>query len=1056
MKRRNDALTPVVSAILALLIVMSTMTSVLFWGIPYIEELDRKGREEKAERQFTSVGKAIEELVNSNPGNSKINTVDLEKATLSLDPNKKDRTIVMYSFSEDYNFTVSGLELETCFLAGTKVIMADGTYKNIEEIVVGDLVLSYDENTGKILPCEVIGTFHHAPEEMGDYYLVINGGLKVTPNHRFYSKGTWVYAGNLQVGDSLFSQDQDNEYLVNSIERIYERVPSYNLEVAYCHTYFVSMGDGTDVLVHNVDPTGGTWVSPTGYNDPNNKWNDEDEAYDEDEESSAQTTVDWRPWAWTQFIELTHNPMDCKWIRFKAWKSLLYCKWIDVDIHWDNGDYGVINGDFTNYLSGWNVEDFGGTTKTGTDKTMIRFYAQRGVNPFSKIYPDVFEFDFYWLLPTGSTYSPINVGETTATLRGHVTNDMGKDCEYRFKYGYESGEYPYSACSWRGSEISGDTFNYTKGCSRGKMYYYKAQIRNGYNSDELAARDDDAWLLGSERTFLTAPAPFGSFDNSTPSITEIDLTWDNGAGTSGIYGAYIEYTTDEPDWGSWTEGTHDPVDGADGYIAGESFDHQNLDTCNIYYYKAWPYAYDDGYKSDGSTTKPFGTPSIQAVLLPPIVSATDASGISKTEATLNGYLDNKDVVQCTVWFVWDTGTHASWEDYAYNTSEEPKTVGSFSTTISELIPGTTYYFRTVVEFNIGGVTFTFQSLNEKTFTTPVDNLVVKSPSLESNYKWRRGTIQTIMWAYPPEMDGCTINITWQREGDEDKIKSNLPIGHGGLGAGLGLWNWSIPLNQPLGYHNYTINISLVGGTYAPGYAISGKFSITELHDGILHNETLNANPNGGIPPTWTFVYDGDSFNVTMYNGQVTRAEVYWLDYGVELELPYTLSGAICIDLYDVSYWFGSIWLLDSNAVIYETRSSGGWYKVTMEKGGIILSYPENNYSYVKTAPSLYASEDVFSLHAVQTIGSLFSGSGLSEIKIKFDLYISHIREAENVYNLSIQFYGDNVNAWAEYFKNNYEVTETASSPNGVSLFYKPSASQLWFAFAHSSIKLRFN
>jgi hypothetical protein len=1054
MKRRNDALTPVVSAILALLIVMSTMTSVLFWGIPYIEELDRKGREEKAERQFTSVGKAIEELVNSNPGNSKINTVGLEKATLSLDPNEKDRTIVMYSFSEDYNFTVSGLELETCFLAGTKVIMADGTYKNIEEIVEGDLVLSYDENTGEMLPCEVIGTFHHTPEEMGEYYLVINGGLKVTPNHRFYSKGTWVYAGNLQVGDSLFSQDQDNEYLVNSIERIYERLPSYDLEVAYCHTYFVSMGDGTDVLVHNA-PTGGTWVSPTGHSDPDGEWSDEGKAYNENTGDCADTLVDWLDdWHWTTFLELSHGSMRCTHIRFWAWYHYSFpwtwgVRKIDLDRS-DGGSswYGVHSDSFDD--RDWVEEDFGGQEKTVTH-ARVRFEAKRSVAS-GNIYADLYELDFYWLLPTGTTYSPTNVGETTATLRGHVTDDNGKGCQYRFRHGTSPGSYGSITCSWTGDIESGENFEYPKDTfSRGRMYYYKAQIRNWYVSSEQNPR---TVYLNPERTFLTAPAPFGDFDNSTPSITEIDLTWNNGNGGTG---AYIEYTTGvEPNWGSWEKGDYPPVDGADGYIAGESFDHQNLDTCDIYYYKAWPYADDDGYKSDGSTTKPFGTPSTQTVLLPPIVSATDASGISKTEATLNGYLDNKDVVQCTVWFVWDTSTHTSWEDYAYSTSEGLKTVGSFSTAIFGLTPGTTYYFRAVVRFDIGSVTFTFQSLNEKTFTTLVGNLVVKSPSLESNYKWRRGTIQTIMWAYPPEMDGCTINITWQREGDEDKIKSNLPIGHGGLGAGLGLWNWSIPLSQPLGYHNYTINISLVGGTYIPGYAISGKFSIIELHDGILYNETLNANPNGGVPPTWTFVYDGDFFNITMYNGQVTRAEVYWLDYGIELELPYTLSGAICIDLYDTSYWFGSIWLLDSNAAIYETRSGGGWYKATMEKGGIILSYPENNYSYVKTAPLLYASEDVFSLHAVQTIGSLFSGSGLSEIKIKFDLYMSHIREAENVYNLSIQFYGNNVNAWAEYFKNNCEFTETASSPNGVSLFYKPSASQLWFAFAHSSIKLRFN
>ena len=42
-----------------------------------------------------------------------------------------------------------------CFVAGTKILMSDFSYKNIEDIKVGDMVMAFDEFTkkGKQLKC---------------------------------------------------------------------------------------------------------------------------------------------------------------------------------------------------------------------------------------------------------------------------------------------------------------------------------------------------------------------------------------------------------------------------------------------------------------------------------------------------------------------------------------------------------------------------------------------------------------------------------------------------------------------------------------------------------------------------------------------------------------------------------------------------------------------------------------------------------------------------------------------------------------------------------------
>jgi len=154
----------------------------------------------------------------------------------------------------------------TCFLAGTKIVMADGTYKNIETIVVGNTVKSFDEKNRQIEDKKVTKIFHHAPEEMGDYYLVINKILRVTPNHQFYTEKGWITADRLKIDDKLSYSSECNT--IYSIEKVYEKVETYNFEVEGNHNYFVTF-DSKDILVHNDIPH----VGPV---EANFTWFDED------------------------------------------------------------------------------------------------------------------------------------------------------------------------------------------------------------------------------------------------------------------------------------------------------------------------------------------------------------------------------------------------------------------------------------------------------------------------------------------------------------------------------------------------------------------------------------------------------------------------------------------------------------------------------------------------------------------------------------------------------------------------------------------------------------
>jgi hypothetical protein len=140
-----------------------------------------------------------------------------------------------------YRWSIGG----NCFLAGTKITMASGTYKNIENIVEGDIITAYDEINKKATNSEVIATFHHTPDEMPDYYLIVNGQLRVTPNHRMYINNEWKTAGELGMGDKLLNL-LGEEVIVFSLEKVYEKVPTYNLEIEKHHNYFAE-----DILVHN-------------------------------------------------------------------------------------------------------------------------------------------------------------------------------------------------------------------------------------------------------------------------------------------------------------------------------------------------------------------------------------------------------------------------------------------------------------------------------------------------------------------------------------------------------------------------------------------------------------------------------------------------------------------------------------------------------------------------------------------------------------------------------------------------------------------------------------
>ncbi len=128
-----------------------------------------------------------------------------------------------------------------CFAQGTSVLMSDGKLKNIEDVKVGDYVLTRSEKDSKLVKAKVLKT--HATE--ADGYLILNSSLKVTANHIMWVNGGWKEAGSIQSGDVL-TNNQGKKVYIESLEWQRGKFQVYNLEVEKYHTYFAG-----GVWVHN-------------------------------------------------------------------------------------------------------------------------------------------------------------------------------------------------------------------------------------------------------------------------------------------------------------------------------------------------------------------------------------------------------------------------------------------------------------------------------------------------------------------------------------------------------------------------------------------------------------------------------------------------------------------------------------------------------------------------------------------------------------------------------------------------------------------------------------
>ena len=152
---------------------------------------------------------------------------------------------------------------DCCFLAGTAILMADGSNKAIEEVVVGDRIMSFDLFAGSLIETEVLETEAPLRNEYYEILLSDSCELALTGEHPLYVRNGeqmgWgaidpvsaqhelgVEVVGLQIGMEVMNADRQ-WIKISKLSKFVHPVQTYNLsKVSDTHNFFAG-----GVLVHN-------------------------------------------------------------------------------------------------------------------------------------------------------------------------------------------------------------------------------------------------------------------------------------------------------------------------------------------------------------------------------------------------------------------------------------------------------------------------------------------------------------------------------------------------------------------------------------------------------------------------------------------------------------------------------------------------------------------------------------------------------------------------------------------------------------------------------------
>ena len=151
-----------------------------------------------------------------------------------------------------HNFTFQtgeacSLNCTYCFAKGTRILMADGSYKNIEDIRLGDWVIGFDEDdyidepAEDFYPVKVTGLFLNTSCCFKISSKEIPNDIYVTPNHLIYTDiDEWTPVEKLDKSKGLMLYDNKN----------FRQIFNYSVKRKFTN----------EQDVYNIETTSGTYV----------------------------------------------------------------------------------------------------------------------------------------------------------------------------------------------------------------------------------------------------------------------------------------------------------------------------------------------------------------------------------------------------------------------------------------------------------------------------------------------------------------------------------------------------------------------------------------------------------------------------------------------------------------------------------------------------------------------------------------------------------------------------------------------------------------------------
>jgi hypothetical protein len=147
------------------------------------------------------------------------------------------------------------------YIAGTKILLSDNTERNIEEMAVGDSVLTYNETTKAIEPKEVTFVYIHPHGDLITFTFSNQTQITTSFDNSFYTEGfnlvSWLpsetnsipglgkEANQIRLHETTFFTKDENAFYVTAEELI---TPEINETL----TYTINVADNNNFFVNSI------------------------------------------------------------------------------------------------------------------------------------------------------------------------------------------------------------------------------------------------------------------------------------------------------------------------------------------------------------------------------------------------------------------------------------------------------------------------------------------------------------------------------------------------------------------------------------------------------------------------------------------------------------------------------------------------------------------------------------------------------------------------------------------------------------------------------------